>query len=230
MKKVDKIKTLKTSLIVFMLYFAWPYLINIITSNLNLTTNTTMYVKFFCNFILLFILVFIYHKTIKENIEDLKTNFKMQMITGLKIFLVGIGVYLLCNLVIASLNLFENYNLDVDTMYGIFKQNAILLLLLSTIYYPVVEEIVFKKTFKDLINNKYYFIIITGLLNAVFNIMLSVQDPRGYIYIIPNAIFSMCFSYIYYETDNLIVPITYRVLYNLIPNIVAVISTILIIF
>ena len=39
----------------------------------------------------------------------------------------------------------------------------------------------------------------------------------------------MGLSYSYYATDNIMVPITYRIIYNLIPNIALLIETMLII-
>ena len=121
-------------------------------------------------------------------------------------------------------------NEDLKRKTLIFEKNAILMFIMSTFYYPIVEEIVFKKSFKDILKNKWLFIIVTGLINAVCNIILSINDPRDFIYLIPNAVFSMCFSYIYYETDNLIVPIIYRILYNLIPSLVAFVASMFVVY
>lgn len=230
MKEKERIISVGVSLLIFILYFSWDYLVEGILSLFQLTDNFLIYAKFVGKFVFLFLLLFIYRSTFKENLVDLKKNFKSRFLKGLKIFLIGFLCYILCNFLISSLNLFEYVPNDFETMYNIFEKNAILMFIISTFYYPIVEEIVFKKSFKDILKNKWLFIIVTGLINAVCNIILSINDPRDFIYLIPNAVFSMCFSYIYYETDNLIVPIIYRILYNLIPSLVAFVASMFVVY
>ena len=225
MEKKEKLMLVGVSLLIFIVYFSRDYFVEGLFSLFHLTGNYFIYAKFISKFIFLFILLFVYRSTFKRDIKDLKNNFKSRFLKGLKIFIIGFLCYVFCNFIISSLNLFEYVPNDFETMYDGFEKNAVLMFFMSTFYYPIVEEIVFKKSFKDLLKNKWLFVIATGLINAVCNIILSVNDPRDFIYLIPNSIFSMCFSYIYYETNNLIVPIVYRILYNLIPSIVAFIAS-----
>ena len=77
----------------------------------------------------------------------------------------------------------------------------------------------FKSIFKDVIKNKWTFIVITGLLNAFFQVIFTSTNYISYLFIIPNSILCMTFSYMYYKTKNVITPIIFRMAYNLLLNI-----------
>ena len=92
-------------------------------------------------------------------------------------------------------------------------------------YYPIIEEIVFKMSLKKIVTNKWEFIIITGFLNAFFQIVFSMNNMTDLIYIISYTIIISTFSYIYYKTDNIMYPIIFRICYNLIPCITYLLET-----
>ena len=96
---------------------------------------------------------------------------------------------------------------------------------LSTLfYYPVIEELVFKMSFKEIIKNKWMFIIVTGIFNAFFQIVFSITNSTDLLYILPYSVFYGSLSYIYFKTDNIIYPIIFRICYNLIPCVIYVID------
>lgn len=229
MKTNKNMSVVGISILVFLLYFIWPYLADNIMAYLNVDSSYYACLKFIWNFILLFILLFIYRKYLKKDILDFKKNSSKYMIKGIKILVIGLVCYVFANLLVGVLCSFSgNQNDNFNVMYDTFKAMPMLLIITTIVYYPIVEEIVFKKTFKDIISNKWLFVIITGLLNAGFNIALSTSSSLSLLYIIPDAIISMSFSYIYYETNNLTTSVLYRSLYNLIPNIAAILSFIVI--
>ncbi len=224
MKKKDNMfNLLKTSIIVLVLYFAWSYIIGAIVNFIGLKENASLYVLFSSNFLLLFMIIGIYYNDLKEQFKDLKKNFRTKYIKGIKIFAIGLILYFIGNAVCYAISGVTQDN--TDSMLLVFKQIPLLFLTSTLFYYPVVEELVFKKTFKDIINNKWLFVIITGLINATFQVALSSSSMIGYIYIIPTTILLSSLSLIYYETDNLLVPMSFRMIYNLIPNIAAIVTS-----
>ena len=149
---------------------------------------------------------------------------------GLKYFIIGLLCYGIVNIIIAGVFDFSNISNDnLTTLENVFSDNLFMLFLSTVFYYPIVEELVFKKTFKDIIDNKWLFVFISAFANAFFTYAFSATNALSLIYIIPSTLFYMGLSYGYYATDNIMVPITYRIIYNLIPNIALLIETILII-
>ena len=64
---------------------------------------------------------------------------------------------------------------------------------------PLIEEIVFRLSFKKSFKNKNLFLIITALIFGLFHVLFT----KDYIYIIPYTIFGYILGKIYYDTDNI---------------------------
>lgn len=231
MKKEKKtgIPKLYISICVVLLYFIWPYFISAILSILKVTGDASLYSRLIANFLLMFLLIFIYIDDIKQSLINYKKNFKKLALKGLKIFLIGLVIYTIVTSLVYVL--VPNITNDsANSLLNVFDKSPVLLFLSTVFYYPIVEELVFKKTFKNFITNKWAFVLITAIINGSFEIMLSYTSLTNLINIIPAIVFYGILSYIYYDTDNVIVSISYRMFYNLIPCIGALLNVALILF
>lgn len=230
MEVSKKLKILFMSLCVILLYFVWPYFCSYVLSFLNIDKNLKLFLNLILNFICLASIIFIYVNDLKKDYKKFIKNFKSYMKKGLKYFIIGLLCYGIVNIIIAGVFDFSNISNDnLTTLENVFSDNIFMLFLSTVFYYPIVEELVFKKTFKDIIDNKWLFVFISAFANAFFTYAFSATNALSLIYIIPSTLFYMGLSYGYYATDNIMVPITYRIIYNLIPNIALLIETMLII-
>ncbi len=226
----NKIKKLFISIGIILLYFVWPIFTNSIISVFNVEGNVKLILMFLLNFLCLFLVVFVYIDDIKKDFKKFIKNIKSYMKKGLKYFLFGLGGYFLINIIIACIFTFSNISNDnLSNLENVFKDNTLLLLLSTTLYYPIIEELVFKKTFKDIIDNKWLFVFISAFSNAFFAYAFSITNIKTLIYVVPCTVFYMGLSYSYYKTNNVFIPIVYRIIYNLIPSIFLVIETLLLI-
>lgn len=226
----NKIKTLFISLCIILLYFVWPYFSNYLLSFFKLSDNLKLYLTLVLNLLCLLLIVMVYARDLKKDFKKFIKNSRNYMKKGFKYFIIGLLGYGGVNFLITVVFEFSNISNDnLVILENVFSDNAFLLFLSTTIYYPIIEEIVFKKTFKDIINNKWLFVFVTAFANAFFAYAFSVSNALSLVYIIPSTIFYMGLSYSYYKTDNIMVPIIYRVIYNLIPNIALFIESLLII-
>ena len=225
-KKVG-IPALYISICVVLLYFIWPYFVNAILAVLGVKGDSIVYGSLIANFLLLFLIILIYYNEIKVDFINYKKNFKKLFLSGGKIFIIGIIIYMIVSIVIVGL-FPEGSNESVDSLLYIYDKSPFLLLISTLFYFPIVEELVFKKTFKGFINNKWIFVIVTAVMNGFFEIVFSCTDMIGVINALPLVVFYGMLSYIYYETDNITVSISYRMLFNLIPCIGALLNVALI--
>lgn len=218
----NKKKRTLINILVICLYFMWPYFLNSITNLFNLAEIPYLYTSFGVNFIFLFIVIYIYRNKLNDYYENFKKKFKINILKSLKIFGIGLVSFVVINALLYNFGVLAPDN--TVSMVNIFKKIPLMFILNTLFYYPVIEEIVFKMTFKDIIKNKWTFIIITGLLNATFQIIFSMNHFTDLLYILSYSIFFGSLSYVYYKTDNIIYPIIFRVCYNLIPCIGYIIS------
>ena len=89
------------------------------------------------------------------------------------------------------------------------------------IYAPFIEEIIFRRSIKDIIksfgNNKitkYTYIIISGLIFAAMHVIGTASSTTDYLYIIPYMSLGIVFAYIYDKTDNLFSTIVLHSFHN----------------
>lgn len=75
---------------------------------------------------------------------------------------------------------------------------------------PILEELTFRYGF-DTIKNEYLYLIISSLLFSV----IRVNSLSEYLYFIIAFIFSLVLGYVYRKSDDLKLPISFHVLYNL---------------
>ena len=216
-------------IIVLLLYFIWPYLLNAILNILHLEGVLSLTINLILNFVLLGIIIYIFRESLKVDFKNFKKNISKNLKQGFIIFLCGFFIYGLVNSLICEI--FPNIdNVNYDAMSQIFSETPILLFISTIFYYPVIEELVFKKTFADIIKNKWIFVIFTGILNAVFEIFLIASTNSMYlILVVPISLFYMSFSYMYYKTKSVFTPIFFRMIYNIIPSIGNIIITYLLI-
>lgn len=211
-------KKVLISILVVCLYFLWPYFFDAFLSLFNISENVHLYLSLCINFVLLFIIMYIYRKKIINDINQTKKDFKLNIKSSIKIFCVGLGLYILFCSLFKELGVpILNNQIATEKM---FVKIPVLFILNTLFYYPVIEELVFKMSFKDIFKNKCSFIIFTGLFNALFQIVFSFNGLTDLLYIIPYASILCSFSYMYYKTDNIIYPIFLRMCYNLIPCII----------
>lgn len=218
-----------TSICVIVLYFIWPYFVSSILSLLGIKEPLSVYLTLVADFILMIVIISIYFDGLRNDFIKLKKNFKKLFILGGKIFILGFIVYT----IVSSVFIFivpEATNANTNSLLNIFDKSPMLLFIIAIFYYPIIEELVFKKTFKDVLTNKWFFIITTAIINASFEVVLSYQNIYNLVNIIPTAVFYGMLSYIYYETDNIFVSMGYRMIYNLIPFLLALLNVAIIIF
>lgn len=223
----NKNMSLLISICVVLLYFVWPYFVGAFLSMLKLEGEVSLFIRLISNFFLLFLIMLMYSDSLKKQLKKYKKDFKKLFCRGGKIFLIGFLIYTIFFAVVNSI-FPEAISDNTQSILHIFDNTPVLLFFSAVFYYPIVEELVFKKTFKDFLDTKWSFVLVTAVINGAFEVMLSYSSMINLVYVIPTVVFYGTLSYMYYETDNVWVPITYRMLYNLIPCIGALMNVALI--
>ena len=82
------------SILVLLLYFIWPYFINVLLSGIfGLKGTGLLALTLVMNFALLFIVIYIYRDSLKRELTTFKKGLPKVLGTGLIVFLIGFGLY-----------------------------------------------------------------------------------------------------------------------------------------
>lgn len=178
--------------------------------------NEVLKVLFMFSLDLLFIglLIFIYRKSI---FRDFKNFFNRQVFSNIslsfKYWLIGFLIMVFSNFIIAiitngTLASNEEAVRDLIDKYPIYMAFQVMF------YAPLTEEVIFRKSIKDAVNNKYLYVIISGLIFGGLHVISSINGLIDLIYLIPYCTLGFVFAYLYTKTNNIFSTITAHSFHN----------------
>lgn len=214
-----KMKIFK-NLLMFFMYFIYEIIVAIIINILNININEFSNIGkniYMISIDLIYILfvIFIYRKEIISDLKDFKKNGFKYIVKYIPIYILG-----LMAMSISSIILYQITNIQISNNEQLVRDYIKLLPIYMTfscvIYAPFVEEITFRKTFRNIIDNKYFFILISGIMFGLVHIAGDTIGINEYLLSIPYILMGICLAYIYYKSDNIFTTITIHMMHNLI--------------
>ena len=213
MKKITK------NILIFISYFFYNLIFNdiLLCFNINyksFNTNQKIIYMIVTSLIYLLIIIFLYRKELKEEIKDFKINHRKYISKNILIYLAGVLLMGLTNTILTSItrndlstneSLIREY-IDKYPLYMAFS---------TVIFAPISEELIFRKSIKNIFKNKYLFIIISGLIFGVLHIQ-NFGDINDILFSIAYIIMGLDFAYIYSRTNNIFTTMTFHICHNLI--------------
>lgn len=214
-----KMKIFK-NLMMFFMYFIYEIIVAIIINifNINISdfSNTGKNIYMITvDLIYIIFIVFIYKKEIISDLRDFKEN-------GLKYIGKYIPIYVLglIAMSISNIILYEVTNVEISNNEQLVREYIKLLPIYMTfscvIYAPIVEEITFRKTFRNIIDNKYFFILVSGVMFGLIHITGDTIGLNDYLLSIPYILMGISLAYIYYKSNNIFTTVTIHMMHNFI--------------
>ncbi len=150
----------------------------------------------------MFFLYFIYRVELKDNYKTFIDKPLSFIKIAFKLWALGLVAMITSNLIINTLNggeiaANEKYVRELLGKYPLFMFFQI------AIYAPFTEELIFRKSIKDAINNKYLYIIMSGLVFGGLHIISDIGSINDVLYIIPYGALGCAFAVLYNKTDNI---------------------------
>lgn len=171
------------------------------------------------NIILLGIYILIYRKTLITDLKNYKSNWKHYIEESLKYWAIGFGIMVISNLFITVIlnkgiagneQEVRNY-IDNFPLYMIFS---------TVIFAPLTEELTFRKSIKDAISNKWFYILTSGLIFGMLHIVTYITNWTDLVFLIPYSSLGIAFAMLYHKTNNIYCSITMHAMHNLLAVIV----------
>ena len=106
------------------------------------------------------------------------------------------------NGIITLINKSEISN-NQEAINDMFERLPIYTYILSVFLAPVIEELVFRFCFTKIFNNKYLYIILSGVIFGLFHIIGSFESAYDFLFLVPYSIPGLIFAYILYDSKNI---------------------------
>jgi membrane protease YdiL (CAAX protease family) len=214
------INILKSIGLIFLILFfpaIFFVLLNINISNIS-DTKYIIYLTI-SNIILIGIFILIYRKTLVDDLKSYIKDFSNNFEIGIKYWIIGFGIMTLSNLFITYIlnkgiagneQEVRNY-LDLFPLFMVFN---------TVIYAPLTEELTFRKSIRDVIDNKWVYGLVSGLVFGMLHISSYMANWTDLVYLIPYSSLGVAFALLYYKTDNIFSSITMHAVHNLLAVVV----------
>ena len=218
LKNWINLKGLIIVLIVFVLFYysSLSQLIPIIIFDLdlkNLSGNWQVILSMFSNILLLIILCLIFRKELIKEFKIFKNKLLDNIDTGIKYWLVGLGTMMISNMIINFvLNLGQAAN--EQAVQEMISYSPWIMLINAGLIAPIIEEIIFRKCFKNTFPNKYLFIILSGLVFGSMHVIGNITSPLDWLYVIPYGSLGAAFAIMYQKTDTVYTSTAMHIFHN----------------
>jgi len=159
------------------------------------------------------VIVFIY----RDELDDIFYRFKNEKGKMIKKIFACWGIAFLAYFIVNSI-VISIFNVDMPN--NILQQRLLdaapIYLVISMLFAtPIMEEFVFRKAIRDIVDNKWVYIIVSSLLYGAFYVILSFTNNLQLLFIISNSLFGAVLAYSYDKTDNILVPMAIHILQNI---------------
>lgn len=180
----------------------------------NLPNSIIYTISFFNSILFIILLIKLYYKDIKNNlIKYFKYNFKTNFKTSISYWLIGLAIMYISNVIIGIITngkLAENEEavrslIDTAPLYMAFS---------VMIYAPITEELIFRKSIREFINNKWIYALVSGFIFGGLHAISSITDITSLLYLIPYCSLGIIFGLLYYKTNNIFSTIIIHSIHN----------------
>ena len=226
----EKAKNFGKGLLTIGLYFLMPIffssvaLVFIRTLNLDIENFwVNNFANLFVSLSSLAILLVMFYDRLKEEWAIFKKNKKGFLKTGAIYWICGLGIMSLTSNIIGRLIDPAGISANEAANYGIMQSIPIYAIIAIIFTGPIIEEIVFRASFKNSISNSKVFALITGLFFAAIHLMASFESFSDIatnwtqlLYIIPYGALGVSFGLAYHKTKTIFTTISFHILHNFI--------------
>jgi len=157
-------------------------------------------------------LFLIYKEYLIKKFHDFKENFNNYFETGLKYWLLGLLI-MYCSNFLLSLLTPAKEAINESNVQALINASPWLTMILTTIFAPINEELIFRKSIRDFIKHKWLFIIISAFIFGYLHVS-GGQTLYDYLYIIPYGALGGVFAALLVKTDNIYSTIMVHLIHN----------------
>lgn len=173
--------------------------------------------------LLLFIIFYIYKKDIINNFKDFKINYLKYIKKYYIYWFIMLFLMILSNKIIT---IFTTTNISENEQIIIKQLNImpVYILITTILISPILEELVFRISFKKMFpNTNILFILSSGIMFGFIHVISSINNLIDLLFIIPYSIPGFIFAYLYTKSNNIFVPISIHIFHNLIMMLIQII-------
>ena len=162
-------------------------------------------------FLIIIFYLFYYKNYLKEKWKDFRLNFKKYSKIAFNDWIIGFIIMYVSNIFI--MRIIETTGQNEEAIQKLISATPIFAILLTTLFAPIIEEMIFRKNLQDCFKNKKIFMILSRLIFGFIHVM-GTSNYLEYLLIIPYGALGVSFAHTLNETDNIYPSIMMHAIHN----------------
>lgn len=179
------------------------------------------------NFFIMFMFFLLYKEDLINSFKDFRKNYKLYFKKYIKVWLIALVVMYISNMAIAILKYKLTGSIGVASNEETIRETLTLApfytFISASIYAPFVEELTFRKSFRNIFSKDWAFILISALVFGGLHVFNSGMSYFDLLYLIPYCAPGVAFAYILAKSGNIWNSISLHFLHNTILMILQII-------
>ena len=221
----DKEKNIAFFILISFSFLFFEIIYPLLGFNYNNFSPRTKLLLLILKYIIFIVILFIrYRKYLIDKWKDFRKNLDNYSGTAFKWWALGFLLMMVVNQVLNRI--VGGVGANEETVQSLLDAEPIIAIMATTLFAPIVEELIYRKSLQDCFKNKTLYIIISGLIFGLIHVLGS-SNPLDYLFIISYGLFGACFAKILSDTDNIYSTIMVHMFHNGILSILAIVVKLL---
>ncbi len=162
--------------------------------------------------LLILVILFVFKDEFKKAFYDLKKNHLKYFTSNLKYYIIGVIVMMLANATILMLG--GNSSDNETAIRGQFEMYPIFTFISAVFLAPILEESVFRLSFRNIFKNNLLFILASGLIFGGLHLTGMLDSNLFFLYLVSYSAMGIVFAYMLAKTNNIFVTIGFHFMHN----------------
>lgn len=227
MNKENLFKNIGKAILIFLLFnYSWLFqVIPIAMFDINvklLDDKAGVFLSAFSSLCICIILCIIYKDDLKKEFKTFKANFWKNFDIGSKYWFIGLVSMIVINNIIINV-LSGGQAANEEAVQGMISSLPWMMLFTAGLLAPISEEIVFRKSIRNIFTNKWLYIITSGLLFGLAHVLGNTTVWTDWLYVLSYGSLGSAFAASYYKTDTIFTPILFHIIHNFVLVILSII-------
>ena len=209
----ERLKTILKTLFLFILFFSINDIaIDLFKIDISIFNDFQVVLYFLgCDLVFLLVIISFYNKTLKNDFKPFFKNFLKNFEEAFKYYFLGLIIMITSNLII-TLILEGGVGNNEEAIRSLIDTAPLIMLFEVSIYAPFAEELLFRKSIKDCIKNKWLYIFTSSFIFGALHVTGGTLFDL--LYLIPYCSLGFAFAYIYAKSDNIYSTISMHAMHN----------------
>ena len=159
--------------------------------------------------------IFILRKDVKNSLVNFKEYFREYNSYVLGMYLKSLAIMFILSLSIRMYTGIDNAT-NQENIVSVLDSFPIYTILLSVVFAPILEELLFRGLIRKTIKDKWFYILFSGILFGTLHVIDDFQSYYELLYILVYSSLGCFLAAIYYRTNNICANIYFHFLQNFI--------------